>query len=266
MKIALTQMDILWEDKKGNLEKAKRLTEQAEYAGAQILLFPEMSFTGFTMHTEQMGEEIIGYQDGYEITGTVEHMLKLSRLYQPALVFGYIRHGKDGGYYNSLMAVKQGRILTQYDKIHPFTYSTEGEYYTGGNHLAKCTIEGMSFGFFICYDLRFPEVFQALSKDCEVIAVIANWPRERVEHWRVLLQARAVENQCYLLGINRKGEGNGLAYVPSSTAFDPYGRRLTPETEEELLYAEVDRNAVSEYREAFPVKKDRRKSLYDTFL
>lgn len=266
MKIALTQMDIFWENKEENLKTAVRLTKQAECAGAELILFPEMSFTGFTMHTKQMGEDVTGYRDGYEMTETVERMLELSRCFRPALVFGYIRHDGDGGYYNSLMAVKQGRILTQYDKLHPFTYGMEGKYYTGGDHLAKCRIGGICFGFLICYDLRFPEVFQALSGECEAIAVIANWPGERAEHWRVLLQARAIENQCYLLGVNRKGEGNGLVYLPGSMAFDPYGRRLTQEQEEELLYAEIDRTAVSEYREAFPVKKDRRKALYDTFL
>ncbi len=300
MKIALTQMEIVWEDKDANWLTVERLVAESAKAGARMVIFPEMTLTGFSMAVERTGEaasddfglaETAGaarngsaWEPGGArrdnpasasersnsipyVTETCRRMLALSRRYSLVIVFGYVRKSADRKYYNCLMAVERGMVLAQYDKLHPFTFGEEGRYFTGGNHLAKCQVDGLRVGFAICYDLRFPEVFQALSGTCACIVVIANWPGARAEHWRVLLQARAIENQCYLLGVNRRGEGGGLSYEPvSSMAFDPYGRSLpAEESAGGLLLVDVDGTAAEEYRKDFPLKSDRRVELYRRF-
>ena len=122
-------------------------------------------------------------------------------------------------------------------------------------------------GLFICYDLRFPEIFQAASEDCEVLAVIANWPRERIHHWHCLLPARAIENQSVVLGVNRRGRGGGIEYVDSSEAYDGEGnripcQRITTSAGDDCLLCEVDLQRPQELRSEFPVKQDRRKKWY----
>lgn len=265
MKIALTRMAPIWEEKEANYREAERLIRLGAEAGAQMVIFPEMSFTGFSMNVSKTGEDTTGFLDGHELTPSCERMLLLSRKYPVSIVFGYVRRTEAGRYYNSLMAVAEGHVLAQYDKLHPFTYGDEGTYFTGGTHLAKCELGGIRMGFLICYDLRFPEIFQALSEDCTCIAVIANWPAARIAHWRTLLRARAIENQCYILGVNRTGKGGGLSYDPPSTAaYDPYGRRLGAKEagEGRLLLTEVDVARAEAYRREFPLKQDRRKEFY----
>lgn len=268
MKVALTQMDIVWEDIPANICKGESLIKAACSAKAEIILFPEMSFTGFSMNLSRTAESVCGELDGHELTGTVSEMLRLSEIYSIIIVFGYVRMSNSGSGkgMNGLMAVESGKILAQYDKIHPFTFGEEGKYFTGGSRLAVCQVNHVSFGLFICYDLRFPEIFQASSQRCTVLAVIANWPGERIEQWRILLQARAVENQSFVFGINRTGEGGGHIYVPSTIGFDPWGQEILSwvlsETGDELLLAEIDPSLALQYRSEFPVKDDRKEELY----
>ncbi|MDR2043460.1 MAG: carbon-nitrogen family hydrolase [Clostridium sp.] len=272
MKLALTQMNIIWEEKEENLRAAEQLAREAKEAGAEMILFPEMSFTGFSMDVEKIGEETLRVEGGFPVTETVEKMLEWSVKYSISICFGYVgrpnrsRDGQLGR--NCLAVVGGGRILTVYEKIHPFTYGEEGKHYAGGSRLSSCMAGGLSFGFFICYDLRFPEVFQLASASCQAIAVIANWPRERAGHWEALLRARAIENQCYMVGVNRVGKGGGSVYAPGSMAFDPYGNRVKAErigTAEPsaLLLCAVQPGLAEQYRREFPLKMDRREELYE---
>lgn len=278
MRIALTQMDIVWEDKEANLQQGETLLKQAAQAGAELLIFPEMSFTGFSMQVDKIAEPVVEQSDGIGLTATCLRMLEDSRRYGLAIVFGYVRKAQNGKGLNCLMAVDNGRVLAQYDKLHPFTYGEEGKHYQGGDHLACCAIRGVKFSFFICYDLRFPEIFQAVSGESEAIVVIANWPGVRVKHWRLLLQARAVENQCYMLGVNRIGEGAGIVYEASSMVVNPYGEVLTEvgqylvkaetglekqeKSNQELLLVDIAPDCVTAYRQEFPLKQDRRPNFY----
>ena len=118
---------------------------------------------------------------------------------------------------------------------------------------------------FVCYDLRFPEIFQAVSGRTDLILVIANWPKERIVHWETLLRARAIENQCYVAGVNRIGKGNGLEYRESSMAFDPFGERLTPaDCKDSILVVDVKPETVTEIRCRYPFREDRKPDLYAT--
>jgi predicted amidohydrolase/AraC-like DNA-binding protein len=266
MKIAMTQMDVIWEDKGANLAKGEALIAQAADEGAEMIIFPEMSFTGFSMEVERMGETKSCQWKGEGVTPTAYHMLTCSERYDIAVVFGYALQvpcgdGQMTGK-NCLMCVAQGKILAMYEKIHPFSYGEEGQHYLGGDEVVTCCYKGIPFSFFICYDLRFPEVFQLVSGYAEAIVVIANWPKERIAHWELLLKARAVENQACFIGVNRIGSGGGFLYEPSSMLIDPYGERVQAQEQGELCLAELDISAAKRYRKEFPLKQDRKNKFY----
>lgn len=258
MKVGLTQMDILWEDKEGNMERVKKLTGKAAAQGVELLVFPEMTLTGFTMNTSYAGEEML-------FSKTIHFFRELSKAHSMAIAFGYVEDfGQE--YYNKLMVVSKGKIILDYDKIHPFQYGQEGEHYIGGHEVKLESVGELMLSGFVCYDLRFPEIFRAVAGQADVILVIANWPKERVLHWETLLRARAIENQCYVIGVNRTGKGNGLEYIESSMAFDPLGERLTEAgCKNELMVIEVDASRVKEVRRQFPFLEDRQPELYTAF-
>lgn len=258
MKVGLTQMDIIWENKEKNMEKARKLMEQAVKQGVDLLVFPEMTLTGFTMNTALAGEEML-------FSPTLRFFKETSRQYHMAMAFGFVEDfGEE--YYNKLIVVSEGRIIYDYDKIHPFNYGEEGKHYIGGHEVKTTNLQHVELSGFVCYDLRFPEIFQAVSGHADMIMVIANWPKERILQWETLLRARAIENQCYIIGVNRVGKGNGLEYIESSMAFDPMGERLTKaHSRSELMVVEVDADKVKQIRGQFPFKEDRQVELYETF-
>ena len=150
-----------------------------------------------------------------------------------------------------------------YAKLHPFSYGEESLYFTGGDTLPLCSYKGFEIGVQICYDLRFPEIFQLASPQAELIVVPANWPEDRVEHFKTLLKARAIENQCYIAGINRVGHARTSVYSGDSMIVDPLGRELAHGGRtEELLVADLDLEMVRKYRAEFPAKIDRKPELY----
>lgn len=258
MKIGLTQMNIAWEDKEGNKATVRKLLEKGKEQKLDFIVFPEMTLTGFTMNTDYAGEEML-------FSDTLMFFKEMSRLYGMAIAFGYVEDfGKE--YYNKFMVVAEGKILYEYDKIHPFNYGEEGKHYLGGCEVKTALYMDVAFSGFVCYDLRFPEIFQAVSDSVSIIFVIASWPKERVLHWETLLRARAIENQCYIIGVNRIGTGNGLSYTESSMAFDSLGERLTkPHSKSELMVVDIDPDYVNKVREEFPLKKDRRADMYKEF-
>lgn len=253
MRIALTQMDIVWEEKAQNRATCERLVREAAVKQAELIVFPEMTLTGFTMKPELYGEA-----DGE----TEDFFKKLSRDYQIGIVFGYIEN-RNGEFYNMLELVDGGQTLMKYAKLHPFSYGEESRHYQGGSLIETACFRGITVGGFVCYDLRFPEIFQISSRKSQLIAVIANWPEARIAHWNALLKARAIENQCFILGVNRVGEGDGLYYPASSNVFTPYGDALVPEGDSgELIVVDADMELVEIYRREFPVKADRREDVY----
>lgn len=260
----MISMDITWEDKKKNKETVREYVEKAAKKAVSLVLFPEMTLTGFTRNITEMAEPL-------ENSETIEFFLELSKTYSMALGFGCAVYRKkkivseNDKAENHFLIVKDGRILADYAKLHPFSYGGENRYYQGGSSLEYVKIEDITFGMFICYDLRFPEPFLAGTKKSEAFLVIANWPEERVEQWEVLLKARAVETQSFFLGVNRTGEGDGLHYVESSFAVMPDGRILEAETKEGMHIVSLDVEEVKKIRLNFPVIEDRRISFYRKF-
>lgn len=259
MKLALTQMNVIWEVPEENRLQCRRLTQEASENHCDWIVFPELTLTGFTMNPECFRE------DFHDCSPTKVFFQELSRKYSIGIVFGYIA-SQEGRNYNHLAIVQDGRTIMEYAKLHPFSFGSETEHYTSGSRIATCQVpidknKNICLSGFICYDLRFPEIFQLASRKAELIFVIANWPIERIRHWHVLLQARAIENQCFIIGVNRTGTGGGLYYPPSSVAFDPYGESIISGSSE-LLYADIHPELAAEYRKEFPLKNDRREEIY----
>ena len=154
--------------------------------------------------------------------------------------------------------VRTGK-LHRYAKIHPFSYAGEDRHYRAGTEFLTVTVEDLRVSVFICYDLRFADEFWALAPATDLYAVVANWPEPRREHWRALLRARAIENQAYVVGVNRVGEGDGIRYTGDSVILDPLGRPLAEASlTETVLVCEADAGEVKRVRDRYPFLADRR--------
>ena len=256
VKIALAQTTICWEAKEENYRKAEKRLQDAVMQGARAVFFPEMSFTGFSMNTSATKE-----CDAQ----TVSRMKALARKYQLSIGFGWVKDctavcGKCENHYT--IVDREGSVCSDYAKLHPFSYSGEDEKFQGGSAVSYFALDGILCSSVICYDLRFPELFQILSEKAHVIIVAANWPAKRSAHWRALLQARAIENQVYILAVNCVGSIGESWYTGDSCVINPDGIvRAGLSGSEGMIYYELADDAAY-YRTMFPVKQDRRKALY----
>ena len=247
MKVALAQTNIIWEDKEANLFQAESLISDAAKDSTDIRFFPEMSFTGFSMNTQVTGEK-----NRYAVD-RISNIAKQGRI---AVGFGWVRWHGDICENVYTILDPSGNPVSEYVKMHPFSYSSEDDYFVGGNKVVVADYKGVPFSTFICYDLRFPEIFRAVAKEAHVIVVPACWPAKRAEHWKALLKARAIENQVYILGINCQGNIGGLYYSGDSCVITPNGDVAVSMSGEcgLLTYNLVDN--VDDYRNGFPVLKD----------
>lgn len=256
MEVGICQTKIIPDDKKYNLIQAEDYIAACSHRGAELVLFPEMSMTGYTTCPEQAAET---NKNSY----TIDTIKKLAVRYNVAVGIGYVLYN-EGKYTNRYAIVdKKGNVILDYGKIHPFSYAGENKKFHKGNRLEFCEIEGITICSLICYDLRFPEIFQIASQKADLIVVAANWDGTRDEHWRLLLQARALENQCYVIGVNRIGSDENNYCIGNSMVVDPYGRILDVlENEAGIMITDINKETVDEYRREFPVKNDRRPDLY----
>lgn len=260
IKIALAQTQIVWEDKERNYGIAEKRIREAVSRKAEAVFFPEMSFTGFSMNTDATKE-----RSGR----TIQRMRALAQQYHVSVGFGWVKDctgvcGKCENHYTVVDSA--GNVLSDYAKIHPFSYSGEDLRFQGGSSLTHFVLNGIPCSNFICYDLRFPEIFQAVSGKAHVIIVSANWPAKRREHWKALLRARAIENQVYILAVNCVGETGGVAYTGDSCVIDPDGNiRAELSGNEDLIMMELT-DDVERFRGEFPVKQDRREAFYARLL
>ena len=261
MRIATISLNQVWEDKDSNIKRIKHIMQDVSSHNPDMVIFPEMTLTGFTMNAECMAEEMSN-------SLTIDFFKSLSRKYHVACVFGIILRTKDKPTNNIVVVSDEGEMLAQYAKMHPFSYSGENSYYSKGNNAVCFSWQGHRIGLTICYDLRFPELYQSLSRQCDTIINIANWPARRVNDWNLLLHARALENQSYVLGVNRTGvDAKGLEYVKSTIVVNPTGEDVIPVSiGDEIDLFDIDKDAVEAYRKSFPVKDDRRIDLYKQIL
>lgn len=261
MKAALVSLDQKWEDKDFNLSRCTELTANSAKFGADIVIFPEMTLTGFTMNTEMSAEDP-------RTSPSIAAFSTMARQHKVALVAGVVlRH--DAKAVNSLVAFRSdGTDMVRYDKMHPFSFAGENRVFAAGGSLATMQLGEWMLGFTICYDLRFPELYTGLARHSDVLLNIANWPKQRIAHWRTLLKARAIENQAYVIGVNRIGvDGHGLEYESSSTVVTPNGEDVkASQVHEEISIHELDRQAFLDFRRGFPTRQDRQPDLYRALI
>lgn len=257
MKVALVSLDQKWEDKAHNLARCETLTGRAAALGAELVIFPEMTLTGFTMNTALSAEPT-------EASPSVKAFGEMAARHGVWLIAGVVFAGGERATNALLCWSPEGREAARYLKIHPFSYAGEHEHFTGGESLEVVRLPEWSVGATICYDLRFPELYTALSTECDVLVNIANWPARRLAHWNTLLRARAIENQAIVIGVNRTGtDGNGLQYERSSMIVDANGESLAPlVTKGEIDVVELDRDRFLAFRATFPTRQDRRPAVY----
>lgn len=252
MKIAAIQMDLAWEDRAANFESARRWSDQAAAAGADLIVLPEMFATGFSMNPAVTAEEADGPTPGF--------LVSLARETGCAVVGGYVRRSPNGKGLNTALAVgADGAILAEYAKTHLIAILGEDAAHESGDGPASFTLGGARCACFVCYDLRFPELFRLVAAGHHLVLVIASWPNLRQRHWDILLQARAIENQLYVVGVNRVGHGGGLDFDGGSAIIDPLGEILAHGADREgLVVAEIDPAFVGQVRTELPFLRDRR--------
>ena len=246
--IALIQTDIIWHDIKANLEHAEKLISSI-YPGTSLVILPEMFTTGFTMDPAKLAEEMN--------SGTVTTMKKWSTT-SGADIAGSIIIREHGSYYNRIIWTSPDGRTKTYDKRHLFRIAGENEVYTPGSINIQVQRDGWQIMPFICYDLRFPVSTRNIKLDYDILLFTANWPGSRQNHWETLLRARAIENQCYVIGVNRSGrDGNNLEYRGGSVVYDFRGEIIARAGEtEDIIRCTLEYSPLIEYRESYPFWMD----------
>jgi predicted amidohydrolase len=254
VRVALLQMDLAWEDVAENHRRAARLLAEAKEGGASLAILPEMFSTGFSMDAARIAQPA---------GGPSESFLRDQAQALGLWILASVPERGEPTPRNMAMLLSPKGAVVKYAKIHPFSFAGEDRVYTAGDRVVTADVEGVRVTPLVCYDLRFPEPFRTAAAETDLFVVVANWPGERREHWRTLLRARAIENQAYVVGVNRAGEGNGLRYAGDSAAIAPLGETLAEaDAREQVLFADVDPAVVTKLRSRFPALEDRRPSAY----
>jgi omega-amidase len=245
LKISLVEFDIEWENPQANLEFLDDLLENHT---TDLVILPEMFTTGFSMNASKIAEEPFGR--------TYEWMKSKAQQGNFAIC-GSVSTKENGKYFNRMYFVTPDET-TIYDKKHLFGYGKETEAYSAGNNIVTVEYLGWKFRLIICYDLRFP-VWCRNTDDYDALVCVANWPAVRVEPWKALLKARAIENMAYVMGVNRIGiDDYDLKYNGNSKVFDSVGEDLKLQSKsKKLLQVEISKEVLSKYRQNFGFLNDR---------
>jgi len=253
VKVAAIQHDIVWEDPKANFDHLAPMIATAAEAGARLVALTEMFSTGFSMRAKQIAEPVGGPSTQFLVEQAHFH---------DVWVCGSIPELRDGSArpFNQLVLAEPDGTVHRYAKVHPFSYGREHEHYASGAGYLTVDIDGIRVTPLVCYDLRFAYAFWDVAAGTDCYVVVANWPAVRRAHWQVLLRARAIENQAYVVGSNRVGHGGKLDYAGDSRIIDPLGEVVANAGEiETVLVADVDPQVVAETRANFPFLADRRR-------
>jgi omega-amidase len=252
MNVLLLQLDIAWEDKPRNYEKVDKLLRQAAPARDSLVVLPEMFATGFSMNTEAMAEPYGGETELF--LARTAHDLGVW------LVGGAAMRGADGRVRNkALVFSPAGDLAAFYAKMQPFTLGGEARHYVAGERPLTFDWGACKVSPFICYDLRFPEVFRLVmaAHRPHLFVVIANWPQKRIHHWERLLRARAIENQAYVVGVNRCGRDTEHVYTGRSMVVAPHGEIMAEaEDGEGWIKGKLDLAWLENYRKELPFLDD----------
>lgn len=246
--VTMIQTELCWEDIPANLSAFDKKID-AISGKTDLIILPEMFTTGFTMNAAKLAEGMEGSAVSW-ITARAKERV--------AHIIGSVIIEDGGRYYNRLLWAKpDGEVLT-YDKKHLFRMAGEHRVYSPGKTHLTVTVNGWNLRPFICYDMRFPIWTRNIGNQYDVAIFIANWPSPRAAQWRLLMPARAVENQAYVIGVNRVGkDGNGLSYSGDSSIIDPMGNLIFHQSDIPCVHTEIlSFDRVREYRETFAAWQD----------
>jgi len=246
MKVTILQRDIIWADPSKNIQRANEAIDNNP--GSDIYVLPEMFSTGFCTNPEGIAES--NNSDSLK-------WMKQKAAEINAAIAGSVAINESNCYYNRFYFVKPDGEVTQYDKKHLFTYGGEHLRFTAGKNRVITEFRGVRILLEICYDLRFPK-WSRNNGDYDMIIYVASWPTPRVDAWSALLVARAIENQCYVAGVNRVGTDPSCQYCGESVVIDPYGKTIAACTKGEECEASaiIDMEALEAFRKKFPVLND----------
>ena len=259
--VTLVQTQLVWEDKAANLqmleEKMKGIPDKTE-----IVVLPEMFSTGFSMKPELLAETMDGPSVGWMKRISAEQR----KIITGSLIIKEVKENGDETYFNRLVWMLPNGQLGIYNKRHLFAYAHEHDHYTAGEKRLIASVKDWKINLQVCYDLRFPvwarQVPQTAGENWrglyDVLIYVANWPESRSNAWKTLLQARAIENQCYVVGVNRVGtDGNDIYHSGDSMVVDPLGEVLYHKKDEEDVFTiTLDKNHLNEVRNRFPFWED----------
>ena len=251
--ITTIQTNLIWEDKIANLQQLEEKINSIEER-TEIVVLPEMFSTGFTMQPQLFAEDMNGE--------TIEWMKKIAAEKRIVLT-GSIIIKEEDKFYNRLIWMLPNGDVGFYNKRHLFGYAGENEHYAAGNKRLIASVKGWKINLQVCYDLRFPvwarqAPHDTSSPEYDVLIYVANWPERRSHAWKTLLCARAIENQCYIVGVNRVGvDGNKINHSGNSLIIDPLGEVLYHKADEEDVFTvELEKERLDEVRAKFPFWKD----------
>ena len=243
--ISIIQSDLIWEDKSSNVAFFEKALEEVG-KDVKLVVLPEMFSTGFSMNPKKLAEKM---------NGNCVRWLKTQANKFNKYICGSLIIEDKGKYYNRLIVASPHGWIKTYDKKHLFRHSNENDNYSPGNSQLILEIEGVKIAFYICYDLRFPVWSRNYQLKYDAAVYVANWPENRRAHWTTLLKARAIENQAYVIGVNRIGnDGNGISYSGDSGVYNPLGTKIssTQAYETKVENVALSIKELNEYRVKFP--------------
>ena len=259
MKIALVQMDVVHGQPVENKKQVKEMLERALDGNPDVIVLPEMWNTGYALN------ELDGLADK-EGLDSQELLSHFARKHAVAIIGGSVAIEKEGKFYNTTYVYnKSGDLINTYSKVHLFGLMAEDQYMSAGSSESVFELDGVTAASVICYDIRFPEwVRTQMAQGAKVLFVVAQWPEPRVQQWEILLKARAVENQAFVVAVNRVGTGPDDVFSGHSMVIDPLGNVVlqSKEHEEGIFTADINLEEVDKVRGQIPVFEDRRTDLY----
>ncbi|MDZ4405160.1 carbon-nitrogen family hydrolase [Prosthecobacter sp.] len=251
MKAHLVQIDSAWEDRSANHAKARKLIAEANPQPGSLIILPETFSTGFSMNLPVTAEPEGGLSEQF--------LREIAAQYQSCVIGGVVTQTSDNrGLNQSLAIAPDGSILARYTKNYPFSMGGEDKAHVAGTSVSLFEWQGLRIAPLICYDLRFPELARdAVRAGAEVLIYIAAWPVKRIQHWITLLQARAIENLAYVIGVNRCGTDPQFTYTGRSLVVDPHGIIIADAAEQErVVSAQIEPAVIRDWRAHFPALKD----------
>ena len=251
MNIHLVQINSTWEDRSANHAKARQLIASASPQPGSLIILPETFSTGFSMNLSVTAEPTNGL--------TEQFLREMAAQYQSCIIGGVVTSSADGRGMNQALAIApDGTVLARYTKNYPFSMGGEDRAHIAGTDISLFEWQGLRIAPLICYDLRFPELARTAARaGAEVLVFIAAWPAKRINHWITLLQARAIENLAYVIGVNRCGTDPEFTYTGRSLIVDPHGLIIADAAEQErVVSARIDPAVLRDWRSQFPALRD----------